>query len=174
MRKVKSPCPVAITTFFPGHLEYLRYSMGSVRQHIASIERYERFLAFLKSDGSYPDWAVVAVFYIAVHYSRSLLSHENILVTSHPAAQAAFYKTFGDRACYTHLEFLKRPCSARRAHPVNHVTVRSAPQRHGCSRWPVGGRSEAEADKWTQSFRCFIPVPKTVLTDGSYPALFPV
>ena len=88
--------------------------MGSVRQHIASIERYERFLAFLKSDGSYPDWAVVAVFYIAVHYSRSLLSHENILVTSHPAAQAAFYKTFGDRACYTHLEFLKKEAEKAR------------------------------------------------------------
>ena len=88
--------------------------MGSVQEHIDSIERYERFLAFLRSDGSYPDWAVVAVFYIAVHYSRALLSHENILVTSHPSAQAAFYQTFGDRACYAHLEFLKKEAEKAR------------------------------------------------------------
>ena len=50
---------------------------------------------------------------------------------------------------------LKRPCSARRAHPVNHVTVRSAPRRHGCSRWPVGGRSEAEAEPVDAVFSVF-------------------
>lgn len=88
--------------------------MGSARQHIASIERYERFLTFLRNDGSYPDWAVVAVFYIAVHYSRALLSHENILVTSHPSAQAAFYQAFGDRACYKHLEILKKEAEKAR------------------------------------------------------------
>ena len=82
--------------------------MASVHDHIDSIGRFEGFLTFLKNDGNHPDWAVVVVFYIAVHYSRALLSHENVLVTSHRSAEASFYHAFRDRACYRHLEVLKK------------------------------------------------------------------
>ena len=88
--------------------------MASVQEHIDSIERFEKFLQFLKRDGDYPEWAVVAVFYIAVHYSRALLSHANVVVTSHRWAAAEFHNTFHDRKCYTHLETLKRQAEKAR------------------------------------------------------------
>ena len=81
--------------------------MTSVQNHIQLIERNEEFLKDLLKQKKYPEWAVVATFYIAVHYSRALLAHAHVQVISHVAAEASFLKEFGDRKCYEHIEILK-------------------------------------------------------------------
>ena len=88
--------------------------MASVRDHCESIERNERFLQHLKEDQNYPEWAVVAIFYISIHHCRALLSHVNESVTRHPLAQALFLRKFGDRQCYRHLEILKKEAEKAR------------------------------------------------------------
>ena len=88
--------------------------MASVRNHCESIERNERFFQHLKEDQNYPDWAVVVIFYISVHYSRALLSHVNERVTSHPLAQTVFLRKFRDRQCCKHLEILKKEAEKAR------------------------------------------------------------
>ena len=81
--------------------------MASVKDHRESIKRNEKFLAFLKKDGNYPDWAVVVVFYIAVHYGRALLAHQNEQVSQHGMFAAKFLRVFKDKKCYEHFEILK-------------------------------------------------------------------
>ena len=112
MVRATLPCPVAIISFSPGKPSHIL--MASVQDHIESIERNERFLQHLKNEQNYPEWAVVAIFYVAIHYCRALLSHENLIVTSHPMASAMFHRKFGDRRCYTHLEMLKRKAESAR------------------------------------------------------------
>ena len=88
--------------------------MASPLDHCESIERNERFLQHLKGEQNYPEWAVVVIFYISVHYCRALLSHVNESVTSHPLAQTVFLRKFGDRQCYKHLEILKKEAEKAR------------------------------------------------------------
>lgn len=88
--------------------------MASVRDHCESIERNERFFQHLRGEQNYPEWAVVVIFYISVHYCRALLSHVNENVTSHPLAQTVFLKKFRDRQCYKHLEILKKEAEKAR------------------------------------------------------------
>ena len=93
--------------------------MTSVQDHTKSIERNQEFLEDLRKQKKYPEWAVVATFYIAVHYSRALLAHTHVQVTSHMSAEASFLKEFKDRKCYEHLEILKNQSERARYDNVN-------------------------------------------------------
>ena len=93
--------------------------MTSVQDHTESIKKNQEFLEDLRQQEKYPEWAVVAIFYIAVHYSRALLAHTNHQVTSHMSAEARFLKQFGDRKCYEHLEILKNQSERARYDNAN-------------------------------------------------------
>ena len=88
--------------------------MASVQDHLDSIKQNEEFLAFLQDDGHYPRWAVVVVFYIAVHYGRALTSVAGLQIRHHGHFETEFLRTFKDIKCYEHIRLLKDYSEAAR------------------------------------------------------------
>ena len=81
--------------------------MASVQEHKDSIQRNEDFFEFLKQDSQFPEWGVVAVFYIAVHYGRALVAHKGLQVRHHGHFKNEFIRIFQDQSCYSNIRMLQ-------------------------------------------------------------------
>jgi RNA-splicing ligase RtcB len=66
--------------------------MPSVAEHIAQARRNEKLFSQLLTDAHCPEWAVVVLFYAAVHYGRGFVIKKGgpTVFTSHRGFETHF------------------------------------------------------------------------------------
>ena len=75
--------------------------------HLAAARQNEVFASDLAKDGRHYDWAVVGLFYAAVHYGRAYMVTSGLAVTSHRGFATHFVRRSGEISLYRYYRQLQ-------------------------------------------------------------------
>ena len=99
--------------------------MPRTDDHLKAAAKAERFVARVMSDfgEEFAEWAIVGLFYAAVHYGRAYISAISpAAITSHVGFEGHFLHITGDRALYRYYRQLKDEAERARYDCVAYTT----------------------------------------------------